>query len=597
VGFSTAKDAKGAKVDKFGWPGSWCRIALTAVCCVGVAACGQEPGATADENPAGVEAFTLISNARIYTFDPGDTVIASGAMAFSADGAIVALGDPDAMLAAYPDARRIDLGGRTVLPGLIDSHGHLYGLAQSLTRADLVGTRSKEDLLERLRAFEAGLAADEWLLGRGWDQNDWPEPVFPDRADLDAAFPDRPVWLERIDGHAAWGNSRAIAQADRDLSGDWQPEGGFIHRDPAGAATGIFVDGAMALVERAVPATSPERMDAALNRAGRLLASLGLTGVHDPGVDRAIVEIYREKIADGTLPLRIYALADGPGPTLDWLCEHGRQQDPSGRLTLRAVKLYADGALGSRGAALLDDYADQPGNRGLLFLADQQLEEQLRRVLSCGLQAGVHAIGDRANRQVLDAYQRLLPEFPDNPGRHRIEHAQVVDPADIPRFARLGVIAAMQPSHATSDMYWADERLGEARLAGAYAWRSLLGSGATLAFGSDFPVEQVNPILGIYAAVTRRDLDGWPAEGWQPQERLSRVEAFRAYTLDAARAAFMEDAVGSLEPGKRADFIVLDRDPLAVPEAEIPTVRVLQTWLDAVRVFDLDAAGISGNGR
>ncbi|MDX1380659.1 MAG: amidohydrolase [Xanthomonadales bacterium] len=556
-------------------------------CCLGIVGCEQRPGGEGGIRSVSEPGISLISNARIYTFDPGDTVIDMGAMAFSAEGEIVALGDHVAMLAAYPEARRIDLKGRTVLPGLIDSHGHLYGLAQSFTRADLVGTRSKQEVLERLRAFAAGLEDDEWLLGRGWDQNDWPEPVFPGRADLDAAFPDRPVWLERIDGHAAWGNSRAIAQADRDLSGDWQPEGGLIHRDAAGAATGIFVDGAMALVERAVPPTSTARMDAALSQAGQLLASLGLTGVHDPGVSRAIVETYREKIADGSLPLRIYALADGPNATLDWLCEHGRYEDASGRLVLRAVKLYADGALGSRGAALLADYGDDPGNRGLLFLSDEGLDAQLRRVMSCGLQAGVHAIGDRANRQVLDAYERLQPEFPDNPGRHRIEHAQIVDPADIPRFAQLGVIAAVQPIHATSDMYWADERLGEARLAGAYAWRSLLDSGATLAFGSDFPVEQVNPLPGIYAAVTRRDLDGWPDGGWQPQERLTRSEAIRAYTLDAARAAFMEDAVGSLEPGKRADFIVLDRDPLAVPEAEIPAVRVLQTWLDGVRVFAL----------
>ena len=585
----SAKDVTGTRLNS---RIAWWRVAVVVAACCGLNACDQRNGdepATRDVAKPGI---TLITRARIHTFDSGNTVIAAGAMAFSAEGEILALGDHAAMLAAYPDAQRIDLGGRTVLPGLIDSHGHLYGLAQSFTRADLVGTSSKEEIIERLRDLAAGLDDDEWLLGRGWDQNDWPVPAFPDRADLDAAFSDRPVWLERIDGHAAWGNSSALAQADRDLSGDWQPEAGFIHRDPAGAATGIFVDGAMALVERAVPPTSPERMDAALRRAGRLLASFGLTGVHDPGVNRAILETYRARIADGSLPLRIYAMADGPGPTLDGLCEHGPVEDRSHRLVMRAVKLYADGALGSRGAALLSDYSDDPGNRGLLFLSDGELETQLRRVMSCGLQAGVHAIGDRANRQVLDIFGRLVPAFPYNPGRHRIEHAQIVDPGDIPRFAELGVIAAMQPIHATSDMYWADERLGEARLAGAYPWRSLLDSGATLAFGSDFPVEQVNPMLGIYAAVTRRDLNGWPDGGWQPQERLTRREAFRAYTLDAARAAFMEDVVGSLEPGKRADFIVLDRDPLTAPEADIPDVRVLQTWLDGKLVFDTNAGAI-----
>jgi hypothetical protein len=546
------------------------------------------PGAASPAVPEPV--VTLLSNARIYTFDPGDTVIASGALAFSSTGEILAIGDREAMEQAFPNARRLDLGGLTVLPGLIDAHGHLYGLAQSLTQADLVGAASKEEVIARLRAFEAALPDGAWLLGHGWDQNDWPEEVFPGRADLDEEFPGRPVWLERIDGHAAWANTLAIAQADRDLSGDWQPAGGRIHRDAAGEPSGIFIDHAMGLVLAAVPPATPELLDGALDRATRTLASLGLTGVHDPGVDRAVVELYRAKIAAGGMPLRIYAMADGTGATLDWLCANGPLDDPSGRLQMRSVKLYADGALGSRGAALLADYADDPGNQGLLFAPDDTLQDQLRRVLSCGLQVAVHAIGDRANRQVLDAYERLLPEFPQNPGRHRIEHVQVLDPADIPRFAALGVIAAMQPTHATSDMYWAGERLGVSesgggRLAGAYAWKSLADSGAMLAFGSDFPVEQANPMLGIYAAVSRLDLAGWPEGGWQPQERLTRAQAVRAFTLDAARAAFMEDSVGSLEAGKRADFIVLDRDLMQVPVEEIPAVQVLQTWVDGELVF------------
>jgi predicted amidohydrolase YtcJ len=278
-------------------------------------------------------------------------------------------------------------------------------------------------------------------------------------------------------------------------------------------------------------------------------------------------------------------MADGMGETTDWLCEQGPLSDPSGRLEMRAVKLYADGALGSRGAALLEDYSDDPGNHGLMFVNENEMESALRRVFSCGLQAGVHAIGDAANRQVLDAYEAAIAAFPDNPGRHRIEHAQILNPDDLPRFAELGVIAAMQPTHATSDMYWAGERLGADRLAGAYAWQSLLKSGARLAFGSDFPVEEVNPMLGIYAAVTRQDLEGWPDGGWLPAEQVGREDAIRAFTLDAAYAGFMEQQTGSLEAGKRADFIVLDRDIMKIPATEIPDVRIMETWVDGKRVF------------
>jgi predicted amidohydrolase YtcJ len=278
-------------------------------------------------------------------------------------------------------------------------------------------------------------------------------------------------------------------------------------------------------------------------------------------------------------------MADGMQETTAWLCEEGPLNDPSGRLFMRSVKLYADGALGSRGAALLADYTDDPGNRGLMFISLDEMEAALRRVFSCGLQAGVHAIGDAANRQVLDAYEKALADFPENPGRHRMEHAQILHPDDIPRFSGLGVIAAMQPTHATSDMYWADERLGPERLAGAYAWQSLLDSGARLAFGSDFPVEQVNPMLGIHAAVTRQDLEGWPEGGWLPEQRVSREDAIRAFTLDAAYAGFMEQLTGSLETGKRADFIVLDQDIMQIPAADIASLRVAETWLDGERVF------------
>jgi len=548
-----------------------------------LAGCQPESDQAPESNSA--VGVLLVHNARIYTGDAGFTLIKKGAMAISEEGEIVALGDNEPMLRTFPGARRVNLEGKMVLPGLIDSHGHLAGLALSYTRANLAGTNSKAEVMSRLHEFETTLAEDAWLLGRGWDQNDWPEQKFPSRQELDVEFPDRPVWLRRIDGHAAWGNSVALAQADRDLSGDWQPDGGVIRRDVKGQPTGVLIDGAMSLVDSAVPVISREVLSTALDQASQTLNSLGLTGVHDPGIDRATVELYLEKIRAGKFPLRVYAMADGMNETLAWLCEKGPIDDPSGRLVMRSVKLYGDGALGSRGAALLEDYTDDPGNRGLLFVSQQQMEANLRRVMACGLQIGIHAIGDAGNRQALDAFEKLSADFPDNPGRHRIEHAQVLDPADIQRFARLDIIAAMQPTHASSDMYWAVDRLGGERSRGAYAWRSLLDSGATLAFGSDFPVEEVNPMLGIYAAVTRQDTQGWPEGGWYPDQRVSRKEAIRAFTLHAAFAGFMEEDIGSLEVGKRADFIVLDRDIMEVPVGEIFQIVVEQTWLDGKPVF------------
>ncbi len=565
---------------------SYVKKLLLTLLCFSFISCDQQKAV--EQTAPSTEAksnVTLIVNARIYAFDEANTSIVQGGLAFDDAGKILAVGDSDSILQEFSGARLVDLAGKTVLPGLIDSHGHLYGLAVSYTRANLVGAASKQEALERLREFEADLAEGEWLLGRGWDQNDWPEQQFPDRADLDALFPDRPVWLRRIDGHAAWGNSVAIAQADIGLTGEWQVEGGHIHRDATGEPTGIFIDGAMRYIEDMVPETSPELIDSALDIATNTLVSLGLTGVHDPGVGLDIVKMYQRKISEGALPLRVYAMADGMNETTDWLCNEGALSDPSGRLHMRSVKLYADGALGSRGAALLEDYSDEAGSRGLMFISADEMQSALRKVFSCGLQAGVHAIGDAANRLVLNAYEQVLSEYPDNPGRHRIEHAQILDPQDVPRFSALGVIAAMQPTHATSDMYWADERLGSDRLAGAYAWRSLLDSGAVLAFGSDFPVEQVNPMLGIHAAVTRQDQQGWPEGGWQAQERISREEAILAFTRDAAYAGFMEQQVGSLEVGKRADFIVLEEDIMEIPAEKIPGIRVLQTWVDGKQVF------------
>lgn len=525
----------------------------------------------------------LIHNAQIFTMDNDPRE--ADAMVFDRSGEILGIGAGQTLLDAYPDANSIDMQGKTVIPGLIDSHAHLYGLAISFSQAQLRDTRSKQEVIQKLREHARNLSDDDWLLGGGWDQNDWPDSAFPSREILDNEFPDRPVWLSRIDGHAGWANSAALAMADTDLTGDWQPQGGFIHRDANGQATGILIDGAMSLVEKVVPPISKDLLQTSLDLALQKMVSLGLTGVHEMGVDRSVLELYQQRIREGRLPTRVYAFADGMGDTLDWLCENGALEDRSGRLYMRAVKLYIDGAMGSRGAALLADYADAAGNNGLLFMSPAELEGGIGKAFGCGLQVGVHAIGDRGNRVALDALDVSIKSYPDNPGRHRVEHAQTLTGRDISRFSKLGVIAAMQPTHATSDMYWIGQRLGPERVLFAYAWRSLLDSGARLALGSDFPVEQVNPMLGIYAAVTRQDVEGWPPGGWYPQQNLSREEALRGFTLDAAYAGFMENSVGSLAPGKRADFVVLNKNIFAVDAAEIPSTKVLQTWLDGEIVY------------
>ena len=509
------------------------------------------------------------------------------ALAYDAAGRVIAYGAAAGLRESLESrgngVREIVVDG-TVMPGLIDAHGHLMGLGFSLLQADLVGTRSKEAIVDRLKDKSAGLNEGDWLLGRGWDQNDWAGQAFPAAADLDAAFPDRPVWLKRVDGHAGWANSAALRAAGIDAR-TADPEGGRLLRDEQGQPSGVLVDAAMDLIETHIPKPDIALRRRALRLALATASKAGLTGVHDAGVSRENLALYRELADDQALPLRVYAMADGDSDALRQLCREGLYAHPSGRLSMRAVKLYADGALGSRGAALLADYSDEPGNRGLLIQSPEHLREIIDKAAACGVQPAVHAIGDRANREVLDAYAALTAKQ-RQALRPRIEHAQVVAMDDIPRFAELGVIASMQPTHATSDMPWAGDRVGAERLRGAYAWRRYLDRATHMAFGSDFPVENVEPIPGLYAAITRQDAEGSPEGGWLPDQRLTLVEALDAFTRGAAYAGFAENEVGTLEPGMRADFIVLSMDPHQVRGRALLQIKVRSTWLDGRKVTE-----------
>lgn len=530
---------------------------------------------------------TLLTASRVHTMHVARPQ--AGALVYDAGGKILAVGDAAALAKQFPAARRLDMGQATVVPGLIDAHAHVSGLGFAMMGADLVGTRSKEEALARLQAKAAGLAPGEWLLGSGWDQNDWPQQVFPTAADLDAAFPDRPVWLSRVDGHAGWANTAAMRAVKRDLSGSWQPDGGAIHRDAAGKPSGIFIDNAMLLLDSARPAPDEATSEKALVLGMQEAVAHGLTGVHDAGIPLAELQRYQRLADRGAMPLRIYAMADGNSAALESLCQHGLYRHPSGRLEMRAMKLYADGALGSRGAALLQDYSDDHGNRGLLVMSPEELADASAKARRCGVQVATHAIGDRGNRLTLDTYEKVLGADAAGGHRWRVEHAQILSLDDIPRFARMHVIASMQPTHATSDMPWAQERLGPQRIVGAYAWRQLRDSGARLAMGSDFPVESVDPRLGLYSAVSRADGEGKPAGGWFPDEKLTAYEALRGFTLDAAWAGFDEHELGSLEAGKRADFVVLAEDPLAVPDKALRTLTVLATYVDGKPVYQAPA--------
>ena len=494
------------------------------------------------------------------------------------DGKIAAVDALASLRAAHPDARVVDYGDATILPGLTDAHGHLYGLGLSLDTIPLYAA-SVDEVVARVKERAARAAPGEWILGRGWDQNRWPGKQFPVAATLDAAVPDHPVWLRRVDGHAGWANSAAMRAAGV-TAATQDPEGGRIIRDAQGNPTGVFVDAAEALIDGKVPPPSFELRKQRVLAAAQTIAKNGLTEMHDAGADGETIRAVRELIDEKRFPIRVYVMVGDNAPLLETWFRQGPLIDYGGRLTVRSIKLYADGALGSRGAALLAPYSDDPGNVGLLVSKPEHLLDVAKRAKAAKFQVNTHAIGDRGVRNVLDAYEGagVMPAE-----RWRVEHYQVVAPPDFARTARDGIIASMQPTHATSDMPWAEARVGPERIKGAYAWRTVLNDGIRLALGSDFPVEDVNPFFGIYSAVTRQDQNGNPPGGWMPEQRLTPAEAVRGFTLGAAYAAFEEDSRGTIEPGKLADFTVVEGDLYSMPQ--IFKAKVRATVVDGRVVY------------
>ena len=531
-------------------------------------------------------ADTLVTNANGIQVDANGKLERFTGILIGEDGKVKRLLHGEML--KLRDTEVVDAGGRTVLPGLIDAHGHVMGLGFSALQLDLTGTTSLADLQSRLKAYAEANPNARWILGRGWNQELWADKGFPTSADLDAVVGDRPVWLTRVDGHAAVANSAAI-QASGFTLNTQAPVGGRIEN-------GLFVDAAMSLIEAKIPAPTPAEQDAALAKAQQLMLANGLTAAADMGTTPDDWAAMNRAGQAGTLGVRILSYAGGI-PSMRAI-NNGK---PSGwlygdRLHLGGVKLYADGALGSRGAWLKAPYHDMPNSRGLQFMSDAQILEQANSAASGGHQLAIHAIGDAANAQVISTYEKLAQTYGKD-RRWRIEHFQIADPADIPRLRPAGIIASMQPTHQTSDRQMAEARLDPARLAGAYAWQTVEKLAIPIAFGSDFPVESPNPFPGLMAAVSRQDLNGQPAGGWLPQERVSFEQALAGFTRGAAYAGFAEDRIGSLDPGKWADFIVVDRDVSKVDPQSLGRTQVLETWVAGRKLWEKAPSAGAERGR
>lgn len=526
---------------------------------------------------------------------PADLVLMEGKIAtvnkdFSIQQAAAVVGERIVFVGSNKDVKKyigsrtgvIRLEGKLVLPGLIDAHAHLHSLGEQLSYLNITGTSRYREVIDKVAERVKSVSPGEWIIGGRWDHNDWPGKAFPHHQALSDVSPGNPVYLRRIDGNSAFVNKKAmeIAGITKDTP---DPFGGVIHRDENGEPTGVLINRAMNLVKKHIPEDTENQYRAKFLKAVHSCLAVGLTGIHEAGVGPNEIKMYKNLIDKDQLGIRIYAMLgeqEKPELTGDleaYFQKNRIEQYGNYFLSVRSIKLFFDGALGSRGAAFFQPYADDPGNRGLLRITPEYITRVARAALKVGMGVNTHCIGIRGNRLCLDAYEIALKEIPTKDHRFRIEHSQVVRQEDVKKFAALGVIPSMQPTHCTSDMYFVEDRIGKQRAEGAYAWQWFLEAGMVIPCGSDFPVESNNPLLGIYAAVTRQDVKGWPESGWFPQHRMTIKEAIKGFTIWAAYGAFQEDVLGSIEEGKLADFTVLDRDILEIEAKEIPKTKVLYT--------------------
>lgn len=520
------------------------------------------------------QADLIVYNAKIYTVNDKFDVVE--AMAIK-DGKIIGLGKDAAIRGQYHAKEELDAKGKAIYPGFIDAHAHFFGYGESLQTADLRGTNSWQEVLDRLNAF-AQTHPDGWLTGRGWDQNDWPDKQFPSREKLDELFPHRPVLLERIDGHAAIANDIALSEAG--ITKSFTLTGGdIVEKD--GKLTGLLIDNAVELVASKVPRADSVQAKKMLLDAQKNCFAAGLTTIDDCGLDYDAVEFIEKLQAEKSLKMRLYVMLSDSERNYEYLFKRGPIK--TDRLNVRAFKVYADGALGSRGACLLHAYSDMPNKSGFLLSDIKHFEEVAQKINEHNFQMCTHAIGDSANRSILKIYNKVLGTKNDK--RWRIEHAQVVAPSDFSLFGKTSVVPSVQPTHATSDMYWAADRLGQ-RVKSAYAYKQLLAQNGWIPLGTDFPVEQINPMLTFYAATIRKDSKDYPRGGFQMENALTPQEALRGMTIWAAKANFEEKEKGSLEVGKLADFVILDNDIMKAAPHQILDNKVLKTYLNGEKVYE-----------